>query len=451
MKIWRHKKKNGWKRSLLAMLAVFLFVFTKITALGAELTPGMISGNGDFVIWYRSSMLPTLITDIYAAGQSDILARITFVAYYDTDTFLTDLETILQYPEDPLYPDLIFLEPDYAAKIMETEAFLSAEDLGITEMDMSNMFPYTIDNGTDAQGEIRTFYCVVSPGAYQVRADLAEAYLGTSNSAELYDRYFCDWKKMMAAARKVYMESGGMVALIPGYGELYGGLAMPRQDFSWVDENNMPADAAQIAQMMRLSRGFERYSLGTKQWSIEWMDAMSGDGVQTPAAIAYAGSPWFTGFCLTDSWLNNTVIVQGPADFQWGGNGFAATAGCSDVSFAADIIRTLCCDVDAMTEMAAGGEFVNNREALVRGGALGYGKCAYLCNQSQDLFQVYRPLAEDTSGNHLTAYDSEIREMYHYSLEQYITQGGGMEESIELGEELRDALEEMIASKTNNF
>lgn len=443
----RSNKINKWKRSLLAMLAVFLFCFTKITALGAELMPGMISGDGDFVIWYMaSSFIETWIKDIYAAGQSDIIDRITFVAYYDYTEYRKDLEAILQSPEEPLYPDLIFLEPDYTAGFLEEEMLLSAQDLGITETDMSNMFPYTVDNGTDAQGEIRVFYCVASPGAYQVRADLAETYLGTSNSAELHDRYFCDWKRMMAAARKVYMESGGMVTLIPGYWELYAGFAMPEQDFSWIDENGMPADAEQIGQMMRLSMGFEKYTLGAKQWSLEWMDAMDGDGIRTPAAIAYAGSPWFTGFCLTDSWLNNTVIVEGPADFQWGGNGLAATAGCSDVSFAADIIRTLCCDVDAMTEMAKDGDFVNNREALIRSGALGCGECDYLCNQSKDLFQVYRPLAEDTSGNHLTAYDLEIRDMYLISLDQYIMQGGGIQESIELGEEIRDALEEMIAS-----
>lgn len=443
----RSNKKINWKRSLPAVLAVLLFGFSKITAMGANLTSAIISGDGDFVIWYRSSLIETWITDIYAAGQSDILDRITFVSYYDYNEFLTDLEEILSEPDDSLYPDLIFLEPDYAIGIMETGALLSAEDLGITETDMSNMFPYTIENGTDAQGAIRTFYCVASPGALQVRADLAEEYLGTSNAAELHDRYFCDWKKMMAAARMVYMKSGGMVTLLPGYGELYGGTAMPGQDFSWVDKNGKPADAAQIGQMMRLSLGFEKYTLGAEKWTSDWMDAMDGDGIRTSAAIVYAGSPRFTGYVLTDSWLNNTVIVKGPVDFQWGGNGLAATVGCSDVSFAADIIRTLCCDVDAMTAMAADGDFVNNREALVAAGSLGYGKCAYLCNQSQDLFQVYRPLAEDMSGDYLTAYDTEIRDMYLYKLEQYIMQGGGMQESIDFGEEIRDALEEMISSR----
>ncbi|MDE6714793.1 MAG: hypothetical protein K2K20_13795 [Lachnospiraceae bacterium] len=441
MKRSGYKKRNGWKGGLLAMLAVFLLCFNKITVQGA----GMVSGDGDFVIWYLSSIAETWIRNIYAGGQSDILDRITFVYYYDYYDYLEDLNEILSHPEDPLYPDLIFLEPDYAAGfLLEGELLLSADDLGITDTDMSNMFPFTIANGTDAQGAVRTFYCSVSPGAYQVRADLAETYLGTSNAAELHDRYFCDWKSMMAAARKVYIESGGMVALFPGYGELYAGLAMPGQDFSWVDENGVTTDAAQIGQMMRLTRGFERYTLGAQQWTLDWVDAMDGDGIQTPAAITYAGSPWFTGFCLSDSWRNNTVIVEGPVGFQWGGNGLAATAGCSDVDFAADIIRTLCCDVDAMTEMAGGIEFVNNREALVSAGALGYGDCDYLYNQSKDLFQVYRPLAEKTSGNRLTPYDWAMNDLYEVSLGQFMLQGGGVEESIELGEELIEALNGMM-------
>ncbi|MDE6686870.1 MAG: hypothetical protein K2K17_06105, partial [Lachnospiraceae bacterium] len=111
MKRSGYKKRNGWKRGLLAMLAVFLICFNKITVQGA----GVVSGDGDFVIWYLSSIAETWITDIYAAGQSDILDRITLVSYYDYYDYLEDLEAILSHPEDPLYPDLIFLEPDYAA------------------------------------------------------------------------------------------------------------------------------------------------------------------------------------------------------------------------------------------------------------------------------------------------------------------------------------------------
>lgn len=441
----RNHKKSGWGRSLLAMLAVLLFAFTNIDALGAELTPGMsgVSGDGDFVIWYRSPEAESLI-DLYADGQSDILDRITLVSFYDYSTYLSDLEAILTDPENPLYPDLIFLEPDYAGVFLEGETLLSAEDLEVTATDMIHMFPFTIDNGKDSQGEIRTFYATAAPGAYQVRADLAQKYLGTSDPTELHERYFSDWKKMMAAARTVYIKSEGMVALFPGYWELYGGLAMPEQDFSWTDQNNAPADAAQIARMMRISFGFERYTLGTQQWSMEWMDAMSGDGVRTPAAIAYAGSPWFTAYCLMDNWKTNTVIVEGPADFQWGGLGMAATAGCSDVDFATDIIRTLCCNTDVMTEMASGGNFVNNQEALYGARELGYGDCDYL--RGQDLFEAYLPVAEDTAGNTLTPYDLEIRDMYLYSLKEYIEWGGGMQGSIERGEQIRDALKEMIAS-----
>lgn len=442
-------RMNGWKRYLLAMLAVlavFFSGFTEITAFGAFSTQGTVSGSGDFVIWTKSSIAEMWITEIYA-GQSDILDRITFVDYSGTylDEFFEDLEAVLPDPEDPLFPDIIFLEPDYAPKFQE--AFLSAEDLGITQADMSNMFPYTIDNGTDSQGAVRTFYITAEPGAYQVRADLAERYLGTSDPEELHDLYFSDWKKMMATARRVYRESNGMVALLPGYGELYAGQAMTEQDFSWVDKNNIPADAEQIARMMRFTQGFEKYTLGTEQWSMAWMDAMSGDGVRTQAAIAFAGSPWFTGYCLTESWYNNTVIVQGPVDFQWGGNGLAATTGCSDISFAADIIRTLCCDTDAMTQLAGLGEYVNNREAIDSASGLGYGKCDFLFAQDKDLFQAYLPLAENnTEGDCLTAYNYEMDDLYFMNLEQYITQGGGMEESMQMGEEIREALEEMIAS-----
>lgn len=448
------RRQTKWKRKFTAALAACLFMMMPITAHGIEMSPDKISGDGDFVVWYRSADVDALWTAGFkAVGKSDLLEQITFVKYDMTDDFLADLEMILEHPEDTRYPDLVCIEPDYAGIFLNRQdALLSAEDLGITKTDMENMFPYTVEIGTDVQGAVREFYCTASPGAFQIRKDLAVTYLGSGDPKELQERYFCSFKKMAAAANKIYRESDGMVSLLPGYEEFYAGSAMPVNHFSWADGNEQPADDLRTvlltAQMMWFSNEIAGDTFCAAPWGMEWMDAMSGDGIRTKAAIAYAGTPWFTRYCLTETWEENTIIVEGPEGFWWGGNGVAATAGCSDTELAADIIRTLCCDTDAMTEMAHDGEFVNNREALKMAGALGYGSCSFLCGQNQDIFQTYLPLAETISGRQLTVCDSDLKYDYLALLEQYIAQGGGVKESVKYGEEMTEVLKEVIGEQT---
>lgn len=450
----KKRRRTKWKGKLTALLAAFLFIMMPMTALGIELSPDKISGDGDFVVWYRSADVEALWTAGFeAVGKDDLLKRITFMKYDMTDDFLADLEMILDHQEDSRYPDLICIEPDYAGIFLNRQdTLLSAEDLGITETDMENMFPYTVEIGTDVQGAVREFYCTASPGAFQIRKDLAGTYLGSSDPKELQERYFCSFKKMAAAAKKVYQESDGMVSLLPGYEEFYAGYAMPGKHFSWTDGNGqLPDDlltVLQTAQMMRFTHKIADNTFAAAPWGTEWMDAMSGDGIRSKAAIAYAGTPWFTRYCLTEAWEENTILVEGPEGFWWGGNGVAATAGCSDTDLAADIIRTLCCDTDAMTEMAHDGEFVNNRAALKKAGALGYGSCSFLYHRNQDIFQTYLPLAETISGRQLTVCDSELKYDYLALLEQYIAQGGGVKESLRYGEEMTEILKEMIGEQT---
>ena len=100
-------------------------------------------------------------------------------------------------------------------------------------------------------------------------------------------------------------------------------------------------------------------------WSDEWAGLKDGDGVNTEAALAFTGCPWYSYWCLTDTWNDNTILIQGPQPFYWGGTGLAATAGCSDTDLAYKIIHAVTCDAEAMVKInTANGDYVNNTEAI---------------------------------------------------------------------------------------
>lgn len=60
----------------------------------------------------------------------------------------------------------------------------------------------------------------------------------------------------------------------------------------------------------------------------------------------FAGCPWYTYWSLTDTWDKNTILVDAPVQFYWGGTGLAATAKCADTDVAAEIIKSCTCDKD---------------------------------------------------------------------------------------------------------
>ena len=90
-----------------------------------------------------------------------------------------------------------------------------------------------------------------------------------------------------------------------------------------------------------------------------------GDGEETEACIAFTGCPWYTYWCLTDTWSDNSVLIQGPQAFYWGGTGLAATANCSDKELARQIIYYTTCNTESMVAInTANGDYVNNKAAI---------------------------------------------------------------------------------------
>ena len=109
----------------------------------------------------------------------------------------------------------------------------------------------------------------------------------------------------------------------------------------------------------------EELTFNTDQWSADWYANMDGDGETSNAAIAYMGCPWFTYWCLSDTWKSNTILVPTPNKCYWGGTGLAATTECSDPELAATIMKYITCDTDGMIAInALNSDFVNNTEAI---------------------------------------------------------------------------------------
>ena len=93
--------------------------------------------------------------------------------------------------------------------------------------------------GTDADGNVRSVLAG-NTRCFQVRADLAEKYLGTTDPADLAEK-FKDPDTIIATAEEVNEASGGKCKLFSGYDEIKRMLTGSRT-VGFYDENDKIAN-----------------------------------------------------------------------------------------------------------------------------------------------------------------------------------------------------------------
>lgn len=313
--------------------------------------------NTDFVT-ILEQVLPNYLT-------ADEIARIEFVNVGDSSIYQDKIDAILADPNNEQYPDIMLLEVGYVQKYVQSGALKKVSDLGITSADMANMYDYNLSLGTDAStGDTYALFWQATPGCWQIRADLAQTYLGTTDPAALQEM-FSTWDKVVKVSNAVNEASGGKVKLLSGADDLKYVFCNGARKSAWYDANdNIVIDAA-VEDYLELAQDLYGLTFDVTMWSTEWATLKDGDGVESEAAIAFTGCPWYSYWCLTDTWNDNTVLVQGPQAFYWGGTGLAATANCSNTDLARKILYYTTCDTQAMIDInTANGDYVNNKDAI---------------------------------------------------------------------------------------
>lgn len=323
------------------------------------------SADNAFVIWAWNTDFVTL-EDLLVQKYPELKDRLVFVNCGGSGYYQDKIDALLTDPSNDLYPDMMLLEVGYVQKYVQSDYLMSLADLGITEADTKDQFAYNIALGSDADGVQKASFWQATPGCIQVRADLAEKYLGTTDQAEL-EKTFSSWDSILEAAKTVNEASGGKVKLFSGYDDLKYIYLNGSRKVGWYDDNDVIQMDEAMAEYMDYAKELydQDLTFNTTMWGTDWAALKDGDGETSEACIAFSGCPWYTYWCLTDTWNNNTILVDAPVQFYWGGTGLAATAECSDKDVAAQIIKACTCDAEFMTEIyKANGDFVNNQSAI---------------------------------------------------------------------------------------
>lgn len=357
------------KRILALLLVLMMALSACAFAEEAPVPENDVSGDpaaaDAFVIWAWNTDFLTL-KGLLEAKYPEMAGRLVFVNCGGSDYYQDKVDALLSDPSNPLYPDIMLLESGYVQKYVQSDVLMPVADLGITQADMANMYEYNLVLGADAANTVKALFWQATPGSYQIRADFAEKYLGTTDPAALQDM-LDTWDEVFAVAQKVNEASKGMVKLLPGYQDMQYVFANGARKEGWYDANDVITIDPAMLQYMDLAKQFYEadVTFNAGIWGTDWAALKDGDGETTPAAMMFMGCPWYSYWCLTDTWVGNTILIKGPQDFYWGGTGLAATVGCADKELAKTILYNCTCDQDFMVEIyKANNDFLNNKAAI---------------------------------------------------------------------------------------
>ena len=104
---------------------------------------GDASAADAFVVWGWNDDIKKLLDGPFAADNADDHKRIVFVNTGGADYYQTQIDALLQTPDNEMYPDLMGLEIDYVQKYVQADGALATmADLGITDEDLADQYDF---------------------------------------------------------------------------------------------------------------------------------------------------------------------------------------------------------------------------------------------------------------------------------------------------------------------
>jgi len=402
-----------------------------------ELPESIITGDTSredaFYVYCWNADVKNNVIKYFLEFYPEYADRIVYVDCGGSGTYQQKLDPLLADPTNPQYPDLFAVEMDYIMKYTASDYTLDVADLGITEADTANMYPYTVQAAT-VDGKVKALSWQAAPGAMMYRRSLAKEFLGTDDPAEV-QKYFSDWNTMLETGNTILEKSNGETKLFSGIDDVKRVYQAGREN-AWYDDG----DKLVVDQTMLDYMDFAKvlYDNGLTNNTTQWSDAWSANAA-TDNTFAYMGCTWFLHWCLK-SYSGGTAVGEGtygdwamtagPQTYYWGGTWLAASKECSDTELAGLIMKAATCDTEVMKAICKGSlDYVNNKKAIADLIAEGAGAYDFL--GGQDFLAYFSPLADAITLPAMCAEDFYITQTFDNQVTEFTNGNKTKDQAIE--------------------
>ena len=359
-------------------------------------------------------------------GDVDVVWNIT---PSDDNAYQNNLDATLLKQADAAADekiDLFLVEADYALKYVDTDFTMAMSDLGITDADLADQYPYTQSIVTDSNGALKGSSWQACSAGLIYNREIAKEVLGSDDPDEV-QKAVADWNAFKETAKKVQGAGYQMCSVndtyrtysnnVSGKWVQDGKIVIDKNLENWVNDSKELVDA----------KAENTYDL----WGDDW-----GKGKQG-GVFCYFGPAWFFNFCL-DADAEGTVANKGgwgycvgPQGYFWGGTWICAATGTDNAGLVKDIILTMTTDKAVLKEIAQkDADCVNSKTVLAELSADDSGNIALLGGQNP-----YKGLAEGAEKidlSNLSPYDQGCNEEFQKALKNYFDGKATYEEALDL-------------------
>ncbi len=125
-------------------------------------------------------------------------------------------EELIEYIANADDTDLFYIDThDMFPCLNNDDLSIPVSALGFKESDFAEMYSYTLEAGSDINGDRKALSATACPGGFFYRTDLAEKYLGVKTPDEM-QKLIGNWEDFEKAAKTVHDQSEGKTAFCDG-------------------------------------------------------------------------------------------------------------------------------------------------------------------------------------------------------------------------------------------
>lgn len=265
--------------------------------------------------------------------------------------------------------DVFFVEADWALNYVNNDkATVALDQLGFSEDNWKDAYAYTLEIARATDGANKDKLVGASwqaaAGGFAYRTDLAKEYLGVETPEAMQEKVG-DWDKFKVAALEVAEKSNGKVNLADSLGGMWQVYAANRTN-PWVTGKRINFDE-QCKAFAELAK--ELWDKGGVSHAGQWEEGWEQGGMNG-STMGYFVSTWGVGEGAFFGNASSTSrgkwnMIQGPANYFWGGTWIVVHPGCDNADLAQSFIKAVTVDQTAMKKYAVSKpEYVNNKTAM---------------------------------------------------------------------------------------
>lgn len=409
---------------------MFNEIYTEIRYVGtAEKSEEHAENESVLTIWTSNDELARLISYIpnftFINGgytgyidATPVLLKIVPAPNADGDYSLSlkhrlEQEQLGEIPENECI-DIYLIEDSYAYDLINSSHSLPLEEIGITDEDTAQMYPYTKQLGTDENGALKAVAWQANPVAFAYRRSMAREVLGTDDpdivGQYLSDRESFDNTAALMKQHGYYMLSGcensymsvNSGSWLDGNGEF----VLPENVRDWLERAKLYADNG--------------WSNDSHFWNDDWAQDFEADG----KVFGLFFPPWGVNATLMynagEDGFGDWAVCAGPQTFYEGSTMLCVSPRTDNEELVAQVLKALTCDYDVMREIAASeGDYYHllNNMALMKDISENYSS-DFL--GGQDSIPVFDKNAKRITVEGRTDFDCRMDEKFYYYISDYI-------------------------------